>query len=87
MPPNFSHPVSFSRSRFSLARIFFFSARLFVFGAIFFSARLGQVTADQYYCSGMEHMVIAGGGGVGGGGGNPIYGLYKSTCRGIEYGF
>ena len=24
----------------------------------FFSARPGQVTADQYYCSGMEHMVI-----------------------------
>ena len=35
-----------------------FSARLFEFGTIFFSARPGQVTADQYYCSGMENMVI-----------------------------
>ena len=49
---------------------FFFSARLVVFRHdcffrhdfflrhdFLFSARPGQVTADQYYCSGMEHMV------------------------------
>ena len=40
-----------------------------------FSAQPGQVTADQYYCSGMEHMVVAGGGG------NPIYGLYGYVPR------
>ena len=31
--------------------------------------------------------LVGEGWGRGGGGGNPIYGLYKSTCRGIEYGF
>ena len=47
----------------------FFSARLFFGTTVFFwhdfffghdflfSAQPGQVTADQYYCSGMEHMV------------------------------
>ena len=35
MPPNFSHPVSFSRRRFSLARIFFFRHD-FLFSAPFF---------------------------------------------------
>ena len=40
VPPNFYHQVSCSRRQFSLARIFFFSARLFVFDTTFFSARL-----------------------------------------------
>ena len=47
----------------------------FCFRHHFFSARPGQVTADQYYCSGMEHMVVAGGGG------KPIYGLYGYVPR------
>ena len=74
MPPKVSHQVSFSRRQFFLARLFFhhdflfsprllffttfFSPRLSVFGTTFFSARPGEVAADQYYCSGMEHMVI-----------------------------
>ena len=47
----------------------------FCFRHHFFSARPGQVTADQYYCSSMEHMVVAGGGG------NPMYGLYRYVPR------
>ena len=60
VPPNFYHQVSFSRRQFSLARLFF-SARLFFRHDCFFrhdflfSARPGQVTADQYYRSGMEN--------------------------------
>ena len=58
VPPNFSHQVSFSRRQFSLARIFFFGTTLFFGTTVFFSARPGQVTAVQYYCSGMEHTAI-----------------------------
>ena len=47
----------------------------FCFRPHFFSARPGPVTADQNYCSGMEHMVVSGGGG------NPIYGLYRYVPR------
>ena len=50
--------------RLFLAPLFFFGTTGFFFGTTFFchdflfSARPGQVTADQYYYSGMEHMVI-----------------------------
>ena len=37
----------------------FFWGTTFLRARLLFSARPGQVTADQYYCSGMEHMVIA----------------------------
>ena len=47
----------------------------FCFRHHFFATRPGQVTADQYYCSSMEHMVVAGGGG------NPMYGLYRYVPR------
>ena len=47
----------------------------FCFRHHFFSARPGQVTADQYYCSGMEHMIVARGGG------NPIHGLSRYVPR------
>ena len=71
---------------FFLARLFVFGSffgwgggggggTTFCFRHHFFSARPGQVTADQYYCSGMEHMVVAGGGG------NPMYGLYRYVHR------
>ena len=58
VPPNFSHQVSFSRRQFSLARIFFFRHNSFFWHDSFFSARPGQVTVVQYYCSGMEHPAI-----------------------------
>ena len=63
----FRHDFFFFGTTFFLARLFpglFFSARLFFLARLFFrhdflfSARPGQVTADQYYYSGMEHMVI-----------------------------
>ena len=76
---------SFSAQLFFLARLFVFGSffgwgggggdTTFCFRHHFFSARPGKVTADQYYCSGMEHMVVAGGGG------NPIYGLYRYVPR------
>ena len=60
----FSARLFFFGTPFFLARLFFlgtffFLARLFFRHDFLFSARPGQVTADQYYCSGMEHMVIA----------------------------
>ena len=70
----FSARLSFLARLFFSARLcfwhdvffspFFFSPPRFVFGTTFcirhhfFSARPGQVTADHYYCSGMENMVI-----------------------------
>ena len=56
----FSGRLFFFGTTFFFRHFFFFSARLVFFRHDFlFSARPGQVTADQYYCSGMEHMVIA----------------------------
>ena len=53
----------FSARLFFLAQLFFFRHDCFFWHDVLlrhnflFSARPGQVTADRYYCSGMEHMV------------------------------
>ena len=55
--PFFRHDCFFFGTTFFLARLFFFRHDVFLRHNFLFSARPGQVTADQYYCSGMEHMV------------------------------
>ena len=52
----FRHDFFFS-ARFFFGTTLFFRHDFFLRHDFLFSARPGQVTADQYYCSGMEHMV------------------------------
>ena len=52
----FRHDCFFWHDVF-LAQLFFFRHDFFFWHNFLFSVRPGQVTADRYYCSGMEHMV------------------------------